>query len=188
WAEYVEDYQENGWINAKEIEPDKWGTYRRFETGWMRMGKDACTAKLFNCDAVTGQPVDNFGFPTPTALTEFWPILFETYAIDKANEYEPGRYDLIHEILPHYDEPASGPRGTVDMNEYPIVLTTGRRIPVYFHSEHRQLPWCRELWPVPRLEMNPEDAKNLGLEQGEWAWIETEWGKVRQCVDLYHGI
>ena len=25
-------------------------------------------------------------------------------------------------------------------------------------------------------------------EQGDWAWIETEWGKVRQSVDLYHGI
>ena len=23
----VEDFQENGWINAKEIEPDRWGTY-----------------------------------------------------------------------------------------------------------------------------------------------------------------
>ena len=59
---------------------------------------------------------------------------------------------------------------------------------MYFHSEHRQLPWCRELWPAPRLEMNPADAEKLGLKQGDWAWIETEWGKVRQCVDLYHGI
>ncbi len=40
----------------------------------------------------------------------------------------------------------------------PDLCITGRRIPVYFHSEHRQLPWCRELWPVPRLEMNPADA------------------------------
>lgn len=188
WQEYVDDYQHNGWINAKEIEPDRWGTYRRFETGWLRMGKDACSGELFSADPETGQPVDNFGFPTPTALAEFWPLLFETYAVDKANEYEPGRYDLIHEMLPHYDEPASGPKGTVDRNEYPIILTTGRRIPVYFHSEHRQLPWCRELWPVPRLEINPVDAEELDLEQGDWAWIETEWGKVRQCVDLYHGI
>ena len=59
---------------------------------------------------------------------------------------------------------------------------------MYFHSEHRQLPWCRELWPAPRLEMNPADAEKLGIKQGDWAWIETEWGKVRQCVDLYHGI
>ena len=188
WQEFSDYYQENGWINAKEIEPDRWGTYRRFETGWMRMGKDACTGKLFSCDNETGEPVNNFGFPTPTALAEFWPMLFEAYAVDRANEFEPGKYDLLHEMLSHYDEPASGPKGDVDMGEYPIILTTGRRIPVYFHSEHRQLPWCRELWPAPRLEVNPEDAAELGLKQGDWAWIETEWGKVRQVVDLYYGI
>ncbi len=154
----------------------------------MRMGKDACTGALFSSDLETGQPVNNFGCPTPTALVEFWPMMFETYCIDKANELQPGKFDLLHEMMPHFDEPASGPKGTVDTTEYPILLTTGRRIPVYFHSEHRQLPWCRELWPAPRLELNPENAAELGLEQGDWAWIETEWGKVRQVVDLYYGI
>ena len=177
---------ENGWINAKEIEPDRWGAYRRFETGWMRIGKDACTGSTFSAafdDA--GNPVNNFGCPTPTGLVEFWPLVFETYCVDKANEFNPGKFDLVHEMMPHYDEPKSGPKGDVDMNEYPIILTTGRRIPVYFHSEHRQLPWCRELWPAPRLEVNPEDAAELGLEQGDWAWIETEWGQgapVRRFV------
>ena len=76
-------------------------------------------------------------------------------------------------------------------------MTTGRRIPVYFHSEHRQLPWCRELWPVPRLELNPVDAEALGLKQGDWAWIEVEphselgkqyCSRIRECVDIYEGI
>ena len=38
-------------------------------------------------------------------------------------------------------------------------------IGVYFHSEHRQLPWCRELWPAPRVEINPRDAADLGIAQ-----------------------
>ena len=42
--------------------------------------------------------------------------------------------------------------------------------------------------PVPRMEINPETAAELGLEQGDWAWIESPWGKVRQTVDLYYGI
>lgn len=189
WDDFVEDFQENGWINAKEIEPDRWGTYRRFETGWMRISKDACTGAPFSVGYDDkGMPVNNFGCPTPTGLVEFWPLAFETYCVDKANEFHPGKFELLHSMMPHYDEPKSGPVGDVDRDEYPLILTTGRRIPVYFHSEHRQLPWCRELWPVPRLEINPEDAEELGLEQGDWAWIETEWGKVRQCVDLYYGI
>ena len=72
--------------------------------------------------------------------------------------------------------------------EYPFIATSGRRIPVYFHSEHRQLPWCREQWPAPRVEINPEDAAELGIEQGDWVWIESPWGKVRQTADLYYGI
>ena len=188
FEDFKEDFQENGWINAKEIEPDRWGTYRRFETGWMRMGKDACAAAPWSVDD-SGQPVNNFGCPTPNALVEFWSMAFETYCIDMANEFEPGKFDPIKEMMPNYEPPASSADGgKIDLEEYPIILTTGRRIPVYFHSEHRQLPWCRELWPAPRLEMNPADAAELGLEQGDWAWIETEWGKVRQSVDLYHGI
>ena len=188
FEDFKKDFQENGWINAKEIEPDRWGTYRRFETGWMRMGKDACTAAPWSVDEA-GQPVNNFGCPTPNALVEFWSMAFETYCIDMANEFEPGKFDPIKEMMPNYEPPSSSADGgEIDLNEYPIILTTGRRIPVYFHSEHRQLPWCRELWPAPRLEINPDDAAELGLEQGDWAWIETEWGKVRQCVDLYYGI
>lgn len=91
--------------------------------------------------------------------------------------------------MPNYRaSPRPLPGGQIDLEEYPITSPPGRRIPVYFHSEHRQLPWCRELWPAPRLELNPADAEKLGLKQGDWAWIETAWGKVRQCVDLYHGI
>ena len=38
------------------------------------------------------------------------------------------------------------------------------------------------------MEIHPETAAELGLEQGDWAWIESPWGKVRQTVDLYYGI
>ena len=59
---------------------------------------------------------------------------------------------------------------------------------MYFHNEHRQLPWCRELWPAPRTEINPEDAAALGINQGDWIWIESKWGKVRQTADLFYGV
>ena len=72
--------------------------------------------------------------------------------------------------------------------EATFICTSGARQPVYFHSEHRQLPWCRELWPVPRMEINPADAERLGIEQGDWCWIETEFGKIRETADLYYGV
>jgi sulfite dehydrogenase (quinone) subunit SoeA len=36
--------------------------------------------------------------------------------------------------------PASTPEVFKD---YPLVMMTGRRSPVFFHSEHRQIPWLR---------------------------------------------
>lgn len=73
-------------------------------------------------------------------------------------------------------------------DDHAFIMTTGSRQPVYFHSEHRQLPWCRELWPSPRVEINPSDAARMGIEQGDWVWIRTPWGAVREVADLYYGI
>ena len=106
--------------------PRDWGTYRRYETGHCRSD---------------GKP----GLQTPTLKQEIWSTIIETYHPD-------GRYNL-----PTYSEPPESPVAQPERaQEYPYIMTTGRRIPVYFHSEHRQLPWCRELWPVPRVEINPE--------------------------------
>ena len=44
------------------------------------------------------------------------------------------------------------------------------------------------MWPAPRIEINPQDAARLGIEQGDWVWIENDNGKIRQVADLYHGI
>lgn len=73
-------------------------------------------------------------------------------------------------------------------DDHAFIMTTGSRQPVYFHSEHRQLPWCRELWPSPRVEINPKDAARMNIEQGDWVWIRTPWGAVREVADLYYGI
>ncbi|MBQ6453876.1 MAG: molybdopterin dinucleotide-binding protein, partial [Coriobacteriales bacterium] len=117
------------------------------------------------------------GFKTPTMKVEFWSTIIESCIPEE------------HQELPYYQEPPLSPISTPELyKDYPFNMTTGRRIPVYFHNEHRQLPWCRELWPVPRTEINPEDAAELGLKQGDWIWIESPWGKVRQTVDLFYGV
>ncbi|MDU5066328.1 MAG: molybdopterin-dependent oxidoreductase [Eggerthella sp.] len=158
WEEWKQEFQKTGFRDCKKEYPDDWGTYRRYETGHCRSD---------------GKP----GLQTPTLKQEIWSTIIETYHPD-------GRYNL-----PTYSEPPESPVAQPERaQEYPYIMTTGRRIPVYFHSEHRQLPWCRELWPVPRVEINPKDALELGIEQGDWVWIETERGKVRQVADLYHGI
>ncbi len=169
FKEYAAEFQEKGWWDCKVVEPDEWGTYRRYETGALRhRGKGG----------ILGTPGDDLpGFYTPTLKVELWSTVMESFFPD-------GRYNF-----PTYTEPPHSPVADPELcEEYPFIITTGRRIPVYFHSEHRQLPWCREQWPAPRLEINPADAEQLGIKQGDWVWIESKWGKVRQTADLYYGV
>jgi anaerobic selenocysteine-containing dehydrogenase len=159
WQEFEDDFEKNGWWDCKAKYPDYWGTYRRYEMGRIRSDGKQ-------------------GFNTPTGKIEIWSTIMETF------------YPEESDILPDYREAPQSRRARPDLEEdYPFICNTGRRIPVYFHSEHRQLPWCREQWPVPRMEIHPSDAEKIGVKQGDWVWIESpEGNKVRQTVDIYEGI
>ena len=168
WQEYKQAFQEHGWWDCRAIAPETWGTYRRYETGMLSQA-------LVVGKTPAGNPMR--GFTTPTRKQELWSTAVETYM--PGSNYE----------LPSWDPAPETELANPDIvNEWPFLMTTGRRIPGYFHSEHRQLPWCRELWPVPRVEINPVDAARLGIEQGDWVWIESPRAKVRQVADLYYGI
>ena len=68
------------------------------------------------------------------------------------------------------------------------ILITGMRPTAFFHSEHRQLPWLRELLPEPYVEIHPETAKKEGIEEGDWVIIESSRGRCPQRAKLTLGI
>ena len=182
---FEEDFQKNGWSNAKKIYPKIMGTYRRYETGYTHVTSGVGDAQpVWGLEVPGCDPGHRFGYKTPTSRYELWPTVVETYCMD--NDQSPVDYDwMVPDYIEPCDSPVSNPEKAA---EYPFIATTGRRIPVYFHSEHRQLPWCREQWPVPKMEINPLDAEELGIEQGDWCWIRTPYGEIREVADLYHGI
>jgi len=105
------------------------------------------------------------GFNTPTGKVELWSKPFEEWGLDP---------------LPYYEEPEEGPISTPELwKEYPLILNSGRRSSVYFHSEHRMIPWLREIEPDPTVEIHPQTAKDLGIVDGEWVYIENERGRVK---------
>ncbi len=193
WESMVEEFQEHGWWDLKKVLPEDGGTYRRYETGALR-----CNASTSSGGKAAGMPESlGYGFMTADAKLELWPLALESYG-DQGSDI---RYDPWEVMLPDFKEPCCSPVSTPELFQPEGVFenetgdktavfncTTGRRIPVFFHNEHRMLPWCREQWPVPRMEIHPDDAASLGIEQGDWVWIETEQGKIRQCADLTYGI
>lgn len=110
------------------------------------------------------------GFGTPTGRIELVPLAYKAW-------------DVVP--YPAHIEPSHGPITTPDeMKEYPLILTTGRRSWEFFHSEHRNLPLSRELHPYPLALINPGTAKEYGIEDGQWTWIENGHGRFMQRAKL----
>ena len=105
------------------------------------------------------------GFNTPTGRVELYSTMFRQFGEDP---------------LPYYEEPQLSPVSTPEkMEEYPFVLTTGARTYCYFHSEGKQIPYLREMNPDPLIEINPQDALELGIADGQWVEVASPFGK---CV------
>jgi anaerobic selenocysteine-containing dehydrogenase len=114
------------------------------------------------------------GFSTPTRKFELYSTLLEKWG------YDP---------LPQYRETPESPYSTPEVyKEYPYILITGARIPGFFHTENRQVPWLRELQPDPMIEIHPQTAAKHGITEGQWVVIESPRGKARQRAHLSEGI
>ena len=96
---------------------------------------------------------------------------------------------LGYDPLPFYREPPESPFSTPKLaEEYPLILTTGGRSPNYFHSEYRQIPILRQKEPEPLVQIHPETARKLDIKEGDWVWIESPRGRIRQKAALSQGI
>jgi anaerobic selenocysteine-containing dehydrogenase len=114
------------------------------------------------------------GFSTPTGKVELYSTRMNEWG------YDP---------LPRFREPPESPCSRPDLlKDYPYILITGMRPSAFFHSEHRQIPWLRELLPEPFVEIHPETAKKEGIQEGDWIVIESPRGRCRQRAKLSLGI
>ena len=118
------------------------------------------------------------GFNTPTGRVELYSTMFRQFGVDP---------------LPYYEEPQLSPVSTPEkMEEYPFVLTTGARTYCYFHSEGKQIPYLREINPDPLIEINPQDALELGIADGQWVRVSNPFGscvlKAKVTQTVYPGL
>ena len=102
------------------------------------------------------------GFATPSGRIELYSTRFAQAG------YPP---------LPDYTEPAESPVTQPD-SDYPLVLTAFRSIN-YCDQQHRNIPRLRRGVPHPVIELHPDVAAKLDIKDGEWANVETRWGRAR---------
>lgn len=107
------------------------------------------------------------GFQTATGRAEVYSMVFH-YA---GHGLDP---------LPSYVEPVESPYSAPeDTDEYPYIVTSGARVPHFFHSEQRQIKKLRALHPDPLCYIHPDTAKEHGIEEGAWMWLENKHGKCK---------
>ncbi len=117
-----------------------------------------------------------------------------TYYIEKEKMYQGGVYrtpsrkiEIYSETLlengydpiPVFIEPSQSPLSTPELaRKFPLILSTGARIPQYTHTQFRNIPSLRKQAPEPLAEMNPETAKKYGIADGDMISVETPKGKI----------
>lgn len=97
------------------------------------------------------------GFRTPTGRIELRSETLAGLGLDALPTYRPPR--------------RAGPDA-----DYPVTLLTGAREKIYHHSRYRDHGWARKVSPWPRLEIHPDTAAGLGLDDEDWVEIGTPAG------------
>ena len=114
------------------------------------------------------------GFSTPTRKVELSSTILEKWGRDP---------------LPKYVEVPESPYSTPEVaKKYPYIFNSGLRTPTYFHAAGRMIPWLREIRPDPIAEIHPDTAKKHGIEDGQWIYIESPRGRIKQRAKIFDGI
>lgn len=129
------------------------------------------------------------GFKTPSGKLEFKSKILEKYI------GRPG-----HDALPVYTPSRRSYEATPELaKEYPFILNTGSRLPMFIHTRTYRLSWTSSLRSNhPAADINPADATYLGIKQDDTIHIATPEGMITVkanlaqmvlpgVVNMYHG-
>ncbi len=95
--------------------------------------------------------------------------------------------ELGEDPLPSYTESPESPFSQPELaKEYPLILTTGGRKPVYRHSEGRRIPWLRQMALRQEVAIHPETASLFEIEDGDEIVLESPRGQMKAIAFISH--
>jgi len=104
------------------------------------------------------------GFPTPSGKMEFCSSILKKAGYD---------------ALPKYVEPKHSPVSAPEMAlDYPLILNTGSRLPMFMHSRTFRLPWTRALRHDPMADINPIDGERRDIKTGDTIKLSTHRSSI----------
>jgi anaerobic selenocysteine-containing dehydrogenase len=113
------------------------------------------------------------GFPTPSGKVELYSSQLEAWGFDP---------------LPVHHEPPESPFSEPELaREYPLVLTNSK-LPGFVHSAGREIKSLRDSHPEPLVTIHKDTARELGIKEGDWVFIENRRGRIKQKAKLSSSI
>jgi anaerobic selenocysteine-containing dehydrogenase len=111
---------------------------------------------------------------------------FRLAALGKTGGRQPpdelrARIATYFDPLPFWYPPLE--EAATDLSTYPLNAITQRPMAMY-HSWDSQNAWLRQIHSHNYLQVNPVTARDAGIEDGGWCWVESQWGRVR-CMLRY---
>ncbi|MBW1803855.1 MAG: molybdopterin-dependent oxidoreductase, partial [Deltaproteobacteria bacterium] len=108
---------------------------------------------------------------------------FKTHS-GKVDIYSSQLEEWGFDPLPVYYEPAESPISDPELaEEYPFVLTN-RKLAYFHHAAGREIGQLRNRSPEPVVHVHTDTARDLGIAEGDWVYIETKRGKIKQKASL----
>ena len=139
--------------------------------------------QLVNSTVKTGVPEISYrrylehGFQTHSGKVEFYSDRLEELGINP---------------LPVFVEPVESPLNKDLCIEYPLVLTTGAKLPMFTHSQFRNVPKLSNLFPSNYFSVNPVTALKFGVCDGDEITVESPSGslsgQVKTTLDLVENV
>ena len=113
------------------------------------------------------------GFKTPSGKVEFKSFLLEKH------------HQLGFSGLPVYHPPKYSLEASPELAaEYPFILNTGSRLPMFIHSRTFRVPWTWSLRNQAAADISPADAARLGFKQGDKVTLTTPKGSITVKANL----
>jgi anaerobic selenocysteine-containing dehydrogenase len=105
------------------------------------------------------------GFGTPSGKVEIYSSQLKQWGFDP---------------LPVYRDAPETPLSDPELaRDYPFILVSWKRRP-FMHSGLRQIASLRKAHPEPVVQMHPETAVRLRVQEGDQVFIETKRGRIKQ--------
>ena len=86
------------------------------------------------------------------------------------------RVERFFDPLPFWYETLESQQS--DHAAYPLNAVTQRPMAMY-HAWDSQNAWLRQIHAHNYLFVNPATARAAGVGDGDWIWVESQWGRVR---------